>query len=317
MEVRIKANNISKIYAYNVSHGLFRRTKKEKIAVNNISLSVKAGEIHGLIGPNGSGKTTTIKLISGLMYCPEGEIFVDGEDPYKKTISYRRKASVFLGTKGRLDVDLSIYEMVMLYARLYDIEQQQAQQHLRDMQMMLHLEDELIHKQVRTLSLGQRMKGEICLSFIHKPEIIFLDEPTIGLDSKVAKNIRAYLKEYVTQHGAAMILTSHNFRDIEETCQNITVLNHGNQVYSGALDDLPTFLEHHVTLQFDLQDTNLYPFIHNDFPSARIDGHKVTMDVLESELDIILNRLYKIGFISNLKITQASLESLVEEISNV
>jgi len=184
--------------------------------VKNISFAVNPGEILGLIGLNGAGKTTTIKMVSRIIKPDSGTIKVLGCDPFLRSRHYRKRVALVIGQKGQLNPDLSIIDSVKLYASIYSIDKSEALQRARMMAEELKLAEEDLQKQVRSLSLGQRMKGELILSFIHLPTIVFLDEPSLGLDFITQRAIRNYLKNYKRRYGASIILTSHYITDIEE-----------------------------------------------------------------------------------------------------
>lgn len=246
MEPQIVVKNISKSYKtyikqegiMNTFKGLFHRKYNYIDAVNDVSFKVNPGEILGLVGLNGAGKTTTIKMVSGIIKQDKGNINILGSEPFKRTKSYRKKAALVMGQKGQLDVDLSIIDAVKLHAAIYGIDKSEAIKRARSMADELNLSDMDLRKQVRSLSLGQRMKGELILSFIHIPVIIFLDEPTLGLDFVTQRSIRNYLKRYKSRYNASIILTSHYINDIEDLCDNIYILNKGENLYYGSIDKL-------------------------------------------------------------------------------
>lgn len=311
--MRIIVDHVSKAYEFYVSHGLFRRQKKSVQALSDISFQVNKGSVMGLVGPNGSGKTTTVKLVSGVMYCPEGKILIDGLNPYDKYLSYRQKVTLFMGTRGRLDPDMSIRELSDMYAGIYGLSRQKARTQLMQMGEMLNLSSDLLNKQVRTLSLGQRMKGEICLAFLHRPEIIFLDEPTIGLDSVSSKAIRHFLVDYVKSSGAAMILTSHQLRDIEDTCDSLFILKNGTQAYYGNLDNLPRQFAVNTKITFQLEkQPAAEKLLLKNYHLAKAGEKTYQIDCSYEDIDDLLNAIYSLGPVSKLKIEKLDFESMIE-----
>ncbi len=262
MAEQIVVNNISKNYKTYIKQdgiingvkGLFYRNYDYIQAVKNISFSVKKGEILGLIGLNGAGKTTIIKMVSGIMKQDEGTIKVLGNEPFSRTKDYRKKVALVMGQKGQLDPDLSILDSVKLFASIYSVEKLQAINRLKSMADELDLSDACVKKQVRNLSLGQRMKGELILSFLHLPEIVFLDEPTLGLDFITQKSIRNYLKKYKEKYGASIILTSHYIVDIEDLCDNIYIINKGKELYYGSIEKLKSMTPNIRSVSFNASD---------------------------------------------------------------
>ena len=262
MKSQIIVNNISKSYKtyikedgiINTIKGLFHRKYNYIKAVDDISFTVKDGEILGLIGLNGAGKTTIIKLASGIIKQDKGTIKVLNSDPFSRTKDYRKKVSLVMGQKGQLDPDLSIIDSIKLYATVYSIDRNEAISRAKSMADELNLSEVDLRKQVRNLSLGQRMKGELILSFIHLPVIVFLDEPTLGLDFVTQRSIRNYLKNYKEKYNASIILTSHYINDIEDLCDNIYIINKGKELYYGSIDKLKGMVPNIRSVKFNASD---------------------------------------------------------------
>jgi len=234
----ITVHNVSKTYKSYIKNdkvNFFKRQYTYTKALEDVSFTVDEGEILGLIGLNGAGKTSMIKLVSGIMRRDKGEIKVMGFDPFDRNLAYRKAASLVLGQNGQLDNDLTILDSVSFYSALYDVKKDDAMVRAKKMARELMLTEVDLQKQVRDLSLGQRMKGELILAFNHLPKVIYLDEPTLGLDFMAQKAIRNFLKTYVKDNKASMILTSHYGKDIEELCPNILVLYKGKSIYYGSL----------------------------------------------------------------------------------
>jgi ABC-2 type transport system ATP-binding protein len=261
MNSQIIVKNVSKTYkvyikenengVINAVKSFFKRRYKYIQAVKDISFTVNQGEILGLIGLNGAGKTTTIKLVSGIIKADEGIIRVLGEDPFLRSKDYRRKVSLIMGQRGQLDPDLTIIDSVKLFASIYSIDKREAISRAKSMAEELGLSEIDLQKQVRTLSLGQRMKGELILSFIHLPVIVFLDEPTLGLDFITQRTIRNYLKNYKKKYNASIILTSHYITDIEDLCDNIYILHKGQELYYGTIEKLKSMIPNIRKVRFN------------------------------------------------------------------
>lgn len=216
---------------------LFRRTYEEKSAVNHISLSVQAGEFIGLIGPNGAGKTTLIKMLTGIIAPTGGAIDVMGYYPNDMKNDFKKQYAVVMGQKSQLFFELTVNDTLRLFKEIYEIPEADFQENKNYFVKLFGVE-ELMDVQVRTMSLGERMKMELIVALLHNPRILFLDEPTIGLDAIASKQIRSFLKEINEQKGTTIILTSHYIEDIKTLCRRKVVINHGTKIYDGATDEL-------------------------------------------------------------------------------
>lgn len=216
---------------------LFKREYKEKYAIKNISFSISKGEFVGLIGPNGAGKTTTLKCLSGLIKPTSGEISVLGFEPIGRKSEYLKRISFVMGNKSQLWWDLPAMETLELTKEIYDIPDEQYNNRVEELMGILDLE-KLLSRPVRELSLGERMKFELVNSLIYIPEVIFLDEPTIGLDVVMQERIRKFLKEYNQRYGSTIILTSHYMADVESLCSRVILLNEGKVLFDGTIQKL-------------------------------------------------------------------------------
>jgi len=241
----ISINNFSKHFqSYKKEPGiigsfrsLFHRKYFDSKAVDNVSFSIEEGELVGFIGPNGAGKTTTLKCLSGLLYPTKGEISVLGYKPFDRKPDFLRKISLVMGQKNQLWWDLPPTETFLLNKEIYQVEDKKYKQTVDELVELLEVSD-IVNVQVRKLSLGQRMKCELIASLIHQPKILFLDEPTIGLDVIMQKNLRKFIKEYNNRSKATIILTSHYMGDVEELCKRIIIIDHGKIIYDGGLAEI-------------------------------------------------------------------------------
>ncbi len=215
----------------------FKRTYETSKAVDDISFSIEQGELIGFIGPNGAGKTTTLKCLSGLIYPTGGEIKVLGYTPFDRNHDFLRSISLVMGQKSQLWWDLPPMESYLLYKEMYDIPDKRFKETLDELVELLDLK-EVLHVQVRKLSLGQRMKCELVAQLLHSPKILFLDEPTIGLDIVMQQKIRSFVREYNKKFNATILLTSHYMDDVKELCKRVIIINHGKLLYDGALSDI-------------------------------------------------------------------------------
>lgn len=213
----------------------FHRSYETSKAVDDISFSIEQGELVGFIGPNGAGKTTTLKCLAGLIYPTSGAVDVLGYTPFDRNHDYLRSISLVMGQKSQLWWDLPPMESYLLYKEMYDIPKNHFNKTLDELTTLLDLKD-ILHVQVRKLSLGQRMKCELVAQLLHNPKILFLDEPTIGLDIVMQQKIRTFVKEYNKKTNATILLTSHYMDDVKELCKRIIIINHGHILYDGSLE---------------------------------------------------------------------------------
>jgi len=217
--------------------GLFNRTYDETAAARDITFSIEAGEFVGFLGPNGAGKTTTLKMLSGLIFPSSGRARVAGFDPTKRENAYRRIFALVLGQKNQLWWDLPAIESFSLLRAIYGLQAAEYRRTLDDLVAMLGVGDKL-NVMVRELSLGERMKMELIAALIHRPKVLFLDEPTIGLDVVSQRAVRLFLRDFNRRHGVTIMLTSHYMADIKELCERVIVIDKGRKIYDGALDRL-------------------------------------------------------------------------------
>jgi ABC-2 type transport system ATP-binding protein len=216
---------------------LFSRTYSAVKAVDGISFQIAAGERVGFLGPNGAGKTTTLKMLSGLLYPTGGVAKVDGRVPFARSTEFLKSIMLVAGQKQQLLWDLPPIDTFDLNRAIYGISPSNYRRTLDELVALLKLEP-LLHKPVRQLSLGERMKCELCAALLHQPKVLFLDEPTIGLDVTMQVAVREFIRRYNEQHGATVILTSHYMQDVAALCPRVIVIDLGRIVYDGGLADL-------------------------------------------------------------------------------
>jgi len=216
---------------------LFNRKYYDVKAVDNVSFEIGEGELVGFIGPNGAGKTTTLKVLSGLLYPTSGFVQALGYTPWDRKPAYQKQFSLVMGQKNQLWWDLPAIESFILNKEIYEVPDAQYKKTLDELVELLDVKD-ILKVQVRKLSLGQRMKMELIAALIHSPKILFLDEPTIGLDVVMQKKMRDFIREYNKRFNATVILTSHYMDDVKELCQRVIIIDKGKLIFDGALDEI-------------------------------------------------------------------------------
>ncbi len=232
--------------------GLFHREYEQTLAVKDVSFKVEPGELVGFLGPNGAGKTTTLKMLAGLLYPTGGSAKVLGYTPWERDDGYRRQFALLLGQKNQLWWDLPARESLELNAKIYGIPDDVLNHTVEEMTELLAVKEKL-NVAVRELSLGERMKMELIASLLHQPKILFLDEPTIGLDVVSQKTVREFLREYNAKHKTTILLTSHYMADIQALCKRVIIIDQGKISFDGQLSDVvDRFADFKlITIQFE------------------------------------------------------------------
>lgn len=243
----ISVKQVSKIYKVkqqvdtkNILKALLKCEYKQVKAVESISFNIKQGEMVGLIGLNGAGKTTTLKMLSGLIYPSAGEIQVNGFAPCDLRKDFLRQIGLIMGNKSQLWWDVSSYDSFELEGQIYQLDKNIIEKRVNQLSELLDVKH-LLKIPVRKLSLGERMKMEFILVLLHEPSLLFMDEPTIGLDIISQKKLRDFIKEYHRKHQSTILLTSHNMKDVEELCERIIVINRGTIIYDGLICELKEY----------------------------------------------------------------------------
>ncbi len=245
MKCAIETSNLAKYYrVYSKKEGLvpslvglFRREYREVHAVRGIDVRVEPGEFVAFLGPNGAGKTTTLKLLSGIITPTSGSASVLGYTPWKRENAYRRRFALVMGQKNQLWWDLPAAESFRLHQQIYDIPEASFRQTMAELAGMMEVEP-LLHRPVRELSLGERMRMELIAALLHSPEVLFLDEPTIGLDVTAQFTIHRFLRHYQQTRGTTILLTSHYMKDVDALCRRVIVIAGGRLIYDGSLPGL-------------------------------------------------------------------------------
>ena len=238
--------------------GLFHRQYEQLIAVNDVSFKIESGELVGFLGPNGAGKTTTLKMLAGLLYPTGGSARVLGHVPWERADGYRRQFALVLGQKNQLWWDLPARESLELNAKIYGIPADRFERTVTEMSEMLSVRDKL-NVSVRELSLGERMKMELIASLLHQPKVLFLDEPTIGLDVVSQKVVREFIRRHNTEHQTTILLTSHYMADIQALCDRVIIIDHGKTFFDGRLSEIVDRFADFKFVTIQSEKVNDYP----------------------------------------------------------
>ncbi len=242
----ITVKNLTKIYktavrSKNLFQDIFFRQYQKSLALDNISFEIEEGELVGFIGPNGAGKTTTMKILSGILYPTKGFVNVLGFFPFDKKYSFLRQIAFITGQKNQLIWELPAIESFRLNKEIYEIDEETFKKNVNELVELLDCR-QIINQPVKTLSLGQRMRLEIINSLLHRPKILFLDEPTIGLDIFAQSSIIKFISEYQTRYNSTIILTSHYMQDVRRLAKRVILINEGKIIFDGKISDL---INHH------------------------------------------------------------------------
>jgi ABC-2 type transport system ATP-binding protein len=292
---------------------LLRRKYKTVAAVDGIDLDIAPGERVGFLGPNGAGKTTTLKVLSGLLHPTSGEVSVDGHEPRRREDAFLRKIMLVLGQKQQLLWDLPPSDTFELNRAVYDVPRAQFEETMRELGELLELGD-LVKKPARTLSLGERMKCELAAALVHRPRVMFLDEPTIGLDVSMQATVRDFVERYNARYGATILLTSHYMEDVQRLCPRVIVIDKGKLVYDGALEQLVTRIrpDKRVVLRFSrpVERADLEGF----GQIVRHDAGESVLDVHKDEVNRVVTQALAKLPVSDLTVENPPLEEVMSEL---
>lgn len=293
---------------------LFRRKYKDVQAVKGIDFHVRRGEIRGLIGPNGAGKSTTIKVLSGILHPTEGYVNVMGHTPWLERETYVRKIGALFGQKSQLWWDIPAFDTFALHKVMYKIDDAVYRKTIDEFVELLGLED-IINRPVRQLSLGERMKCELVCAMLHGPDLIFLDEPTIGLDVMAKEAIRNFIKRINKERGTTFILTTHDMSDIEDLCERVTVINHGTIVFDADMDQMKRYFSERklIDIRFSepVEEQSLAPYQLQSFNglTATLELNLATRD-LQSQIAEIFQKYP----INDINVNNIPIEQVIKDI---
>jgi len=295
--------------------GLFDRQYEETAAANDISFAIAEGEFVGFLGPNGAGKTTTLKMLSGLIYPTSGRARVAGFDPSRRENAYRRIFALVLGQKNQLWWDLPALESFTLIRAIYGLAAGPYRQALDELVDLLDVRAKL-NVMVRELSLGERMKMELIAALLHRPRVLFLDEPTIGLDIVSQRAVRRFLREYNRTHRVTIILTSHYMADIQELCQRVVVIHRGRKIYDGGLDRLESGSERRKKIVTFIPKDGSFPETwQSSFGRTERDADgKFTVRVNGEEVVAVSQELLSAGAVADITIEDVPLEDVIADL---
>jgi len=324
----IEAKNLSKTFIkYEKGVGLkgmlktfFKAKKVEKKAVDNISFRIDKGEIVGYIGANGAGKSTTIKMLAGILTPSSGEVIVDGNNPKKDRIKNAYNIGVVFGQRTQLWWDLPLIETYGILKEIYNVSDQDYKERMAFFNEVLDI-DSFIKSPVRTLSLGQRMRADIAASLLHNPKVLFLDEPTVGLDVVAKQKMRDAIKLMNQKFQTTVILTTHDLDDIEELCKRIMIIDEGTIIYDGSIDKIKKDFGFMRQVEFEIkEDVTLdfkekYKLSEEDLKVSR-ELNKISVQFNKNKISVseITHYVMKHAFVTDINISETSIEDIVRNI---
>jgi ABC-2 type transport system ATP-binding protein len=294
--------------------GLIKREYEVKNAVSSFDLSIEEGEFTGLIGPNGAGKTTLIKMLTGIIAPTSGTVSVMGYYPNKLENAFKKQYAVVMGQKSQLFFELTANDTLSLFKEIYDIPKPEFEKS-RDYFVELFNVKDLMNVQVRNLSLGERMKMELITALLHNPRVLFLDEPTIGLDAIAVKQIRGFLKNVNEEKGTTVLLTSHYMEDIKQLCKRSIVINNGKKIFDGTTETLFTTYQKYKVLHISFADSTSMRMEDSLLKNCSIlesDEYKVSLQVPKESSSKILDYLFKSYTVQDIVIEEEDIGTVVE-----
>jgi ABC-2 type transport system ATP-binding protein len=292
---------------------LFKRKYAQVKAVDDVSFEIAPGEMIGFLGPNGAGKTTTLKVLSGLLYPTRGRVEVLGFTPHDRRAAYLKQFTLVMGQKNQLMWDLPALETFLVNKAIYDIPNADYQATLKELNDLLDL-DPLLKKQVRKLSLGERMKCELAAALLHRPRVLFLDEPTIGLDVTMQVAIRQFIAEYNQRHGATVILTSHYMADVTALTKRIIVIDRGKLLYDGDLRQLVEQVAPYKLLSIVLRDVTSKAALSQYGEIEAMDGVKAILRVPRGQAADVAARLLTTIKLDDVLIEEPPVEDIIRQV---
>ncbi|PPD58591.1 ABC transporter ATP-binding protein [Dehalogenimonas etheniformans] len=315
----IQVNELRKVYVVSQQEGesssglsgILRRKKTEVAAVDGISFSVSSGEIVGFLGPNGAGKTTTLKMLSGLLFPTSGTVSVLGKIPWRRESEYLRQITLIMGQRNQLVWDIPAIRSFELNRAIYQIPQADYGSLVRELTDLLDL-GPLLNKPVRNLSLGERMKCEFAAALLHRPRVVFLDEPTIGLDVTMQHRLRDFVAEYNRRYGATVLLTSHYMADVEALCKRVLVIHHGKLLFDGDLVALVQKFTSYKTIVIQTAGCGADLSAYGDVTSC--ESGRYTLRVPKAQTAVVTARLLAELQVIDLLVEDPPIEEVIERV---
>jgi len=292
---------------------LFHREYYDAKAVDDISFAIDEGELVGFIGPNGAGKTTTLKCLTGLLYPTGGELSILGYTPFERKHAYLKQISLVMGQKNQLWWDLPAIDSFLLNKEIYQIPDKQYKKIIDELSALLEVE-EILQVQVRKLSLGQRMKCELIAALIHNPKILFLDEPTIGLDVVMQQKLREFVKAYNEKYNATIILTSHYMKDVEELCKRIIIIDHGKILYDGKLESIVKKYAKNKSITVVFEKPVTIDKIKHLGSVLSFEPTKVILSVRRAESSQVAGKLLESFPVEDINIEEPNIEEIIRDV---
>ena len=284
------------------------------IAVNEVGFAIPEGQLTAIIGPNGAGKTTTLKMLSGLLHPTKGTLKVLGYEPARRQYDYFRQMTLVMGNRNQLSWDLPALDSFELQRAIYAIPDDKFKKTLNEFIELLELKD-LVQKPIRNLSLGERMKMEIVGALLHSPKVLFLDEPTIGLDVTMQRRIRSFISDYNQRYGATVLLTSHYMADVEALCKRVIVIHHGRILFDGELSALVDRFSAYKTVGVTLEDASIDLSPYGEIMDR--DGSRVTLRVPKSTTSEVTARLLSDLQVDDLTVEDPPIEDVIEHVFSI
>jgi len=281
--------------------------------VDGIDFTIESGEMVGFLGPNGAGKTTTLKVLAGLLHPTAGEVRVLGYTPFARQTAFLKQITLVMGQKQQLLWDLPAIETFEVNRVIFEVPEHEYRQTLNELIELLELGD-LLNKQVRKLSLGERMKCELAAALLHRPRVLFLDEPTIGLDVTMQARVREFVAEYNRRYGATVLLTSHYMADVTALCKRVIVINHGRLLYDGNLQSMVEQVAPHKIIHLVLHEPVPVETLAQFGEVQRCDGLEVELKVARNETTRIGARLLTALPVADVNIAEPPIEEIISEV---
>ena len=315
----VRLEGLSKSYVVPVRDAGVRAALKSLVArrtrtvdaVREVSFEIAPGEIVGFLGPNGAGKTTTLKMLSGLLHPTGGSADVLGFEPWRRDREYLRQITLVMGQRNQLLWDIPVIDSFERNRVIYRLSREEYRARVDELVSLLELED-LVQKPVRNLSLGERMKCETAAALLHHPRILFLDEPTLGLDVTMQRRLRSFVSEYNRRTGATVLLTSHYMADVEALCPRVIVIHHGSILFDGALGELVGRVAGHKTIAVELEDADVDLAAYGEVMNR--EGGRVTLRVAKSDTARITGRILADVKVRDLTVIDPPIDDVIERV---